>query len=426
MSLDEQQIDAARIDAMAQGVLRTNDRGGYTIPTDGLYPYQWNWDSAVSSWGWAAFDTRRAWLEIETLMSGQWPNGMVPHILFHHPDPGYFPGPEVWGTEGIGPVDSSGISQPPLAATFVRKIWEKDPVAGEAHARALFPKLKAWHSWFMTWRAEQGAICVNHPWESGRDNAPDWDATMAAIDPEGVGEYVRRDTGHVHPDMRPTKADYDRYIWLVQLCKRLDWDEAAIRKENPFRVADPTMTFILRHANLDLAHMGRALGEDVSEIDSWNDQLAEGAATLWNDELQSYDARDMRTGQFAGCVTSAAFLCWYGGIDDDRMQAQIERVWNAVRYPVPSCDPHSEHFNAKRYWRGPTWAIINTLIGLGLEQQGHLEHARRLRNDTAHLIAKHGFAEYFNPMDGAPAGGGTFSWTAAVWLAWASPTVGRP
>ncbi|MEL7131466.1 MAG: hypothetical protein AAGK77_03535, partial [Pseudomonadota bacterium] len=45
-----------------------------------------------------------------------------------------------------------------------------------------------------------------------------------------------------------------------------------------------------------------------------------------------------------------------------------------------------------------------------------------LRENTAYLIAEHGFAEYFDPRDGAPAGGGTFTWTAAVWLAWASPT----
>ena len=31
----------------------------------------------------------------------------------------------------------------------------------------------------------------------------------------------------------------------------------------------------------------------------------------------------------------------------------------------------------------------------------------------------------FDPMTGEPAGGGTFTWTAAVWLAWASPTAGE-
>ena len=53
------------------------------MPTKGLYPYQWNWDSAFAALGFAEFDLARAWAEIETLMSGQWESGMVPHILFH-------------------------------------------------------------------------------------------------------------------------------------------------------------------------------------------------------------------------------------------------------------------------------------------------------------------------------------------------------
>jgi hypothetical protein len=101
----------------------------------------------------------------------------------------------------------------------------------------------AYYRWIMAARAESGAVAISHPWEAGRDNAPDWDEAMAGIDPTGVAPYTRRDTGHVDPRMRPTKADYDRYIWLVQFARERRWDEAAIAAESPFRVADPTMTF---------------------------------------------------------------------------------------------------------------------------------------------------------------------------------------
>src|SRR3546814_8422825 len=83
----------------ARSVLRGNDLGGFTVPTRGLYPFQWNWDSCLVALGWSTFDEPRAWTEIETLFSGQWPDGMVPHIVFHRPDPGYFPGPEAWGID---------------------------------------------------------------------------------------------------------------------------------------------------------------------------------------------------------------------------------------------------------------------------------------------------------------------------------------
>ena len=414
--------DVQALDLRAREILRLNDRGGYTVPTDGLYPYQWNWDSAFAAWGFSVFDTDRAWTELETLFSGQWPNGMVPHILFHRPDPGYFPGPDVWGTEGLGPVPSSGISQPPVAASLVRRIWARDRAAGEPRARALFPRLVAWHRWFMEWRCEEGAVVIAHPWEAGRDNAADWDGAMAAIEPAGLAPYERRDTAHVDAAMRPTRADYDRYLWLVQLGRRLGWDEAAIRAESPFRVACPGMTFILRRATLDLAAMGRALGEDVAELEGWADRLGEGAAGLWNPATGAFDARDARTGRFAGCVSNASFLCWWGGVADARMLEQIERVWGACAYPVPSLDPADPRFDSRRYWRGPVWLVLNAMAGLGLAGAGQAQAATRLRRQSARLVAEHGFAEYFDPLTGAPAGGGTFTWTAAVWLAWASPT----
>ena len=408
------------MDEQARSILRGNDRGGYTVPTAGLYPYQWNWDSAFAAWGFATFDVTRAWDEIETLFTGQWDNGMVPHILFHRPDPGYFPGPDVWGT--TGPVASSGISQPPVAASFARRIYDMDPEGSLPALKRLFPKMVAWHQWFMDWRLDRGAVCITHPWEAGRDNTPDWDGAMAGIDPTGVGEYKRRDTSHVDPAMRPTKYDYDRYIWLVQLGRRLGWDEAAMLEQNPFRVADPTMTFILLRAQRDLAILGQVLGEDVSSIEAAIEVLVVGAETLWNPELASYDARDVRSGQWAGCVSNASFLNWYAGIDHPGMEAQYDRIASLCKYPVPSHDPSSERFDAKRYWRGPTWAIINVLIGIGLEEHGLTDRADALRKTTADLIREHGFAEYFDPMTGDAAGGGTFTWTAAVWLGWASPT----
>src|ERR1700719_1580959 len=103
--------------------LRGNDRGDYTVPTGtGLYPAQWNWDSCLVALGLAQFDEPRAVAEIETLFGGQWPDGMVPHILFHGDDSTYFPNTSVWRA---GPTRrSSGITQPLVAATVVRRLFE--------------------------------------------------------------------------------------------------------------------------------------------------------------------------------------------------------------------------------------------------------------------------------------------------------------
>ncbi|MCF4098316.1 MGH1-like glycoside hydrolase domain-containing protein [Maritalea mediterranea] len=409
------------LDKQARDILKQNDRGGYTIPTKGLYPYQWNWDSAFAALGFAQFDIERAWQELETLFTAQWDDGMVPHIVFHQSDPGYFPGPDIWG--GTGPVPSSGITQPPIAATMAHLIYQLDPQKGEPHMRALYPKLRAWHDWFMQWRLDQGAVYITHPWEAGRDNTPEWDAPMERIDPANVGEYERRDTQHVDGSMRPTKFDYDRYIWLVQMGKRLNWNQPQLRVENPFQVADPTMTFTLLRAQRDLLALGEALGLNINGLADDILRLESGAQSLWNPELQSFDARDVRTGEWANCVSNASFLCWYAGIDSPEQSAQLERVLSQVKYGVPSHDPASPKFDGRRYWRGPTWAIMNQLIGLGLEEMNH-PLAEKLRATTRDLIAAHGFAEYFDPTDGSPAGGKAFTWTAAVWLSWANKAEG--
>jgi hypothetical protein len=282
----------------------------------------------------------------------------------------------------------------------------------------------AYYRWVMAARAESGAVAISHPWEAGRDNAPDWDEAMAGIDPVGVAPYTRRDTGHVDARMRPTQADYDRYIWLVQFARDRRWDEAAIAAESPFRVADPTMTFTTLRSTRDLRRAAELLGEDTGEIDGWIARLEEGAARLWNPEIGTYDALNLRTGNFAGSVSNASFLCWWAGLEDRRPLPTFNRVMGAARFGIPSQALDAPSLRPLRYWRGPVWAVMNYMAGNGMAEQGLAEEAARVRADTARLIVENGFAEYFSPEDGTPAGGATFTWTAAVWLAWASPSRG--
>ena len=407
------------LDRQALGILQANDRGTYTVPTNGLYPYQWNWDSAFAALGFASFNIDRAWTELETLMSAQWPNGMVPHIVFHQRDDSYFPGPEEWGT-GADPA-SSGITQPPVAASVARMIYERNPEQGRARLDALFPKLLAWHGWFMKSRCESGAAAVTHPWEAGRDNAPDWDDALANVDGSEVKPFNRRDLQHVDPHMRPTKADYEKYMALVEFGRNCGWDDGEVTARGPFRVADPTTTFILLRANRDLLVIAEALGKPGGEIRNWIAALTDGARALWNSDTGSFDSLNLRTGEHSGSLSSASFLCWYAGIDSGEMLEKFNRVSGSARFGVPSYDPECRKFDRKRYWRGPAWAFMNLLIAKGLRDFGFGDLAGKVRSDTRSLIESGGFAEYFDPTDGEPAGGGLFTWTAAVWLAWASP-----
>ncbi|MGR3711938.1 MAG: MGH1-like glycoside hydrolase domain-containing protein [Shimia sp.] len=405
------------IDEQARQILRQNDKGGYTLPTHGLYPYQWNWDSAFVAWGFASFDVPRAWDEFDTLFASQWDSGMVPHIIFHQPDPSYFPGPDVWAT-GQTP-ETSGISQPPVAATMARLVWEKDKAQGHDRLAALYPKLVAWHRWWHEVRCRHGPAAIVHPWESGRDNCPDWDIGMQDVDGSNVGSYTRRDIGHVDNSMRPTKAEYDRYIAMVQFGCSVEWDHQKIVADGPFLMADPGITFILLRAHEDLIVLGEALGENIDEIKGWASALREALSTIWNPDLDAYDAKNLRTGEFANVLGSGAFLAYLANAENAALDAQLERVWNAVNYGIPSADPEAAIFDQRKYWRGPTWPVLNALMAIGLRDANKKELEARLKEETAQLILKHGFFEYFDPIDATPCGGDDFSWTAAIWLTWA-------
>ncbi|MBN9671828.1 MGH1-like glycoside hydrolase domain-containing protein [Roseibium aggregatum] len=418
------------LDTTARTILTENDQGGYTIPTKGLYPYQWNWDSVFVALGFATFDPDRAWREIEMLFEGQWRDGMVPHILFRKDDPSYFPGPSVWGTDG-GPIPSSGHSQPPVAASVVRDLVEADPSKTTLQrAAALLPKLMAWHRWYLAYRDPDnlGVLAVIHPWESGRDNLPDWDAALAAVDVKDIGPYERKDTSHVDPSMRPHKEDYDRYLSIVAACRKVGWDPAEVARSCPFFVADPGVTFIFLKANRDLLNLAERLGQEseAAEIRGWIARMEEGAKRLWNEDLKAHVALDLRTGKQTNGISSASFLASYAGLTDDltlsALQAHFDRIAAKVRYMTPSYDPDHACYEPLRYWRGPVWAMINYMIARGFAEAGDFARSERVRRDTAALIETGGFAEYFSPVDGTGAGGGSFSWTAAIWLAWASPS----
>lgn len=409
----------------AQTILRANDRGGYTVPTNGLYPYQWNWDSAFVALGFATFDRDRAWQEIETLVSGQWDDGMIPHIIFHQEDPGYFPGPSVWGTGKTPPT--SGITQPPVLASVVRRLWEAEGAdPAYPRLRALFDACLRSHRWFATYRDPigKGLVMVTHNWETGRDNSSEWDDALARVDTSNVGPYQRRDTSHVDAAKRPTSQEYDRYVAILQFGRDCGWDHRHIADNGPFRVVDVGMSMILLRANRDLHVLAQALGDEaaVAEISGWIARSEAGMDWLWHEDVGAYCSRDATTGESSGLVTNASFLAFYAGVGSAaqhaRLIAALDRISGSARYMLPSLEAGSRAYDHQRYWRGPVWLVVSYMVAQGLLEAGHTDWAERIRSDSAHLIEGCGFYESFSPETGDGSGGDAFSWTAAMWLAW--------
>ncbi|MCG8440179.1 MAG: hypothetical protein MI723_00070 [Caulobacterales bacterium] len=418
----------------AIAILKANDRGGYTVPTKGLYPHQWNWDSAFVALGFRTFDEDRAWREIETLFEAQWEDGLAPHIVFRSDDPDYFPGPGDWGVTRA--PATSGISQPPVATSVVRWLWEScaDREAFRPRLRALYPKLLAWHAWFKTYRdpTDSGVILAVHPWETGRDHSAEWIAPSSAIDVSNVGAYRRRDTSFVEGAMRPTQHEYDQYMAIVGYGRDCGWDHAKIARSGPFQVFDPGLTFIFLRAERDLLALAGELGDraGADAIGARIDRAERGVDHLWDDEAGVFCARDRKTGRHSGMVTSASFLAFYADAGSDarrgRLIEHLERIESRVQFLLPSLDPDRREFDHVRYWLGPVWAVVNQIVAIGLEERDHADWADRLRRDTRSLARHAGFCEAYSAIDGQRAGGDDFSWTAATWLAWAADEATSP
>lgn len=405
----------------AAAILAENDRGSYTVPTQGLYPFQWNWDSCLTALGLAHIDEGRAWTEIETLFSHQWDDGMVPHIVFHVEDDGYFPGPDVWGTGRA--VPTSGITQPPVAGFAVSRLFERaaDRAAAVERASRLLPAITRWHEWFFACRDPQstGLVAIIHPWESGRDNSVDWDAAFDRVPTEGVAPFTRRDTMHANPEHRPTQAQYERYIWLVQLFRSLGWDNGKLHDASPFQVVDPGFNAILIRSCADVADLARKLG--LGDLAARNAAMAaKGAAaleTLWNARLGQYVCLDRAAGRLIDSPSVGGLLAAFAPLPAQRsmaLAARVRALSEKVAFTVPSHDPGSSEFDPRRYWRGPVWLIVNYMIADGLRAAGQAETAERIVDDSLRLIRTGGFAEYYDPISGAPCGGGRFTWTAAM------------
>ena len=284
---------AAELDAQAKEILRINDRGGFTVPTARLYPINGT-GIRLSPRAASAKSTRiapgRSWIPSSrpsgrTAWSRTSSSGATIRITFQARVSG--------NPEPRRPAPAT--RSPPVAATVARDLYEAGPKeTAEARARALFPKLLAWHRWFHSYRDPDGlgVIAIAHPWESGRDNSPDWDAAMAKVDTSGVEPYERRDTDQIHAEMRPTKEDYDRYVALVQFGRDCAWDPEEIARNGPLFVADPGLTFVLLRADRDLLALADALGEQgaIAEIQGWIARAETGVFLLWNAEAGAYCA----------------------------------------------------------------------------------------------------------------------------------------
>jgi hypothetical protein len=442
----ERQLQTEALRQGALAVLRNNDLGGWTRPAPRLYPHQWSWDSAFVAIGLRHVDLGRAMRELETLFSAQWADGRIPHIVFNPEAHDYFPGPDLWASavaSSVAPRQpaTSGLVQPPVHAMALRRILELAQAQNRneviARAEQLYPRVLEWHRYLAAFRdpGRMGLLLIYHPWESGTDNSPRWDAALARVQVGRLEAYQRHDLKHVDdPGERPTHAEYDRYLWLVELLKQAHYDDATIQSGHPFQIRDVLMSALLAVASRDLAQVAEQFApSDLAEIREHEARFSRGVLGAWDQDVRLALDRDERIGapiQVQTCAGLAPLLLpsLEGAMLDstvDRLQGPGFAGASGLKFAVvPSTVPNTPGFQPRGYWRGPAWPVFNWLMWSGLHQHGRSEIAGELRAANLELLAQTEaqFAEYFEPYTAEPLGSIDQSWTAAVTLDWLSLT----
>ncbi|KUO22237.1 MGH1-like glycoside hydrolase domain-containing protein [Streptomyces dysideae] len=446
-------------------MLEGNWTGTSTVPSRGLYPHQWSWDSAFIAIGLRHLSPLRAQTELETLLGAQWGDGRIPHIVFNPSVPldAYFPSPDFWRSSTAGraagaprTVQTSGIVQPPVHALAAWLVHCADP--GLSRARGfltrVYPRLAAWHRYLLHRRdlGGGGLASVVHPWEQGMDNSPCWDAPLARITPAPARSFRRADLDHGAAEDRPTDLDYGRYVRLAADYRDGDYRDglgggkgaglgggkgaglgggkgAGLGGGNgagasEFAVEDPAFNALLIASEHALARIAQELGAPGTARHARAERLTVALIErLWDPAEGMFFCRDVVSGDLIPERSVSGLIPLLLPTLPRDLASTVVRTACSEHFGlgdttrlVPSFDLLGEAFDPHRYWRGPAWFNTSWLVERGLRTHGEQARADTLRDAVLDIADTSGFAEYVDPYTGEACGATGFSWTAALTL----------
>lgn len=381
---------------------RTYKQWTYTIPSRDTYPYQWLWDSCFMAIVMSHFDLTQAKNELRALVSQQFENGMLPHIIYwQHTDvPAHLK--IAWGKRR-----TSSITQPPLLAEAVMAIFKRDPDI--TFVREMLPSIHRFHQFLYRHRdpRKSGLVGIINPDESGEDTSPRFDEAL---------------------ELGPSWSLEENYAARMKLVN--DWREArfVVRKRMDLKhwVREVGYNSILAES-LHLTACLAALSGST-DIADWSEQhhrkTTEAMRTHFNVDGLFFST--MNIGEhikYIDIMTWNIFMPLYAGV---AMHEEALLVKNllledsfAVPYGVPTVALNEPSFDLDAVWpwpnwRGPVWLGANWFIVKGLKRYGYHGVADTITNQSRLLLEKSGFREFYNPFSGEGYGAEGFTWGGLV------------
>ena len=366
----------------------------YTLPSLRSYPYQWLWDSCFHAIALSSLEPEAAKEELRSLVSKQFEEGMIPHMIYwqtgdlHRYD---------WGKDG-----TSALTQPPMIAYVVEQIYNLDK--DKAFLREIYPSLWRFYKYLIEERDPRNnhLIGIINPDESGEDNSPRFDAVLGVDSHVSFDEHLKRRAILIKEN---TKCNFD----------------AGRCMKNYFWVKDVPFNSILI-ANLEsLARLAHELDiKQDAEFCKTNAESIRGAMRKFmyeNGVFWSTYGNDYKKIKVATWAHFAPlFVNLYSPeearalIDNHLLNTSTFRSPYGIRTvskEEPSYDPAG-------FWRGPVWMSVHWFIFQGLKKYGFEKESKMILEMSIALLEREGFREYYNSETGEGLGAEDFTWGALV------------
>jgi hypothetical protein len=382
-------------------------RHRYSAPNRRTYPWLWLWDSSFHAVIWAHLGDDRSVQELETALSLQQPDGLVPHM-------GYQAAPDaavdLWGVPG-----RSTITQPPMFGHALAELHRLG-----ADVDHLFEPVVAGLTYFFEHRLDgRGLVRIVHPWESGIDDHPRWAP------------------------------------WQPQPFDRWRWAETKSALATELRVADgaayanPAFDVCSASFNALVAFNARQVATVVGD-----DHLAARARLLartlddlaWDEQAGTWVDLLADGGVSSSVRTADALLGALVTEDATRYRRAMTQLTSPHDLGLPAgpafVHPDEPCFDPSGYWRGAAWPQIGYLAWLAARRSwgptadaaapdhtrstagstvgttagsGRDATARSAADTVARMLVRgataSGWAEYWHPVTGAGFGARPQSWT---------------
>lgn len=375
----------------------------YTVPSPDSYPYQWFWDSCFHAIIFTYFNLNDAKVELLSLVSHQFENGMIPHMIYwDKAKKTDFPVIE-WGKK-----DTSIITQPPMLAYAVWKIYQTDKDA--KFLEKIYSNLSLFYNYLINERDPRNnhLIGIINPDESGEDNSPRFDVPLG-LDPKHNKEI-----------------NFGKRLELIGKHRACNF-EVGICMKNFFWVKDvPFNAIMVENLNI-LSDIAKALG-NTADAKYFKKQaelitsamrkfmLEDGIfwSTYGSDYNGSFRYKKIKVLTWAIFSPLFARICTK---DEARIVVEkylLDSKRFKTKYPVPTVSLDEPSYDSSGFWRGPVWMATNWFIFKGLLNYGYQDIAEEIAESSLNLWGKSGFREQYGPQTGEGLGAKDFTWGGLV------------